>query len=480
LEIRGSREKPVRNLLGLLAIFLIVIGAVNISPSVKALPTTILVSPGDKIQAAIDNAHVNSTILVSPGVYSERLMIYKPLRLTGASRSDTIIDGGGLGTIISVNSSNVEISGFTIRNAMSSEQGIYLSAVSHANITNNIINAVSDGDGVSLDGSNNNTITGNTFSGNLNAVNATNSDYNLVARNIAVSNTIGVQLWNARDNVVANNTLDNGQTGVYTYKGTGNIVVRNSAVKNSEIGVLLISSSGNKIIENSLEINRFGIDIQSSPGNTFYHNNVVSSTLYQVNFVNQGDRASTVWDNGTTNCSSCVTAGNYWDDYKGIDNDGDGIGDTNLPADTVDNYPLMRPYTPLILAVKAFSNVTNGPAPLTVHLIATVLGGISPYNYRWDFGDGATALSANAIHTYPNTGSYKATLVVSESTGASDQDTVTISVTAAPSVKPTSPNPLIIFGPIGGGAAIVAAVSAVFWKRRRSRRQTVLAKRGQR
>jgi parallel beta-helix repeat protein len=473
VEIRGSTGKPVRKLLGLLAIFLFVVAAGNIPASLKAVHTAIQVSPGYNIQTAIDSAPVNGIIHVPPGVYSERLMISKPLHLIGASRSDTVIDGGGLDTVIKVNSSNIEISGFTIRNALSYGQGIYLSGVSHVNITNNIINGVSNGDGVSLDGSNNDTITGNMFSGNLNAINVTNSNDNLVARNIALSNTIGVQLWNAGDNVVANNTFDNGETGINIYKGTGNIVVRNVAVKNTEIGVMLIGSSGNSVLENSLEINRFGIDIQYSPRNTFYHNNLVSSTLYQVNFVNQLDRASTVWDNGTTSCSSCVRAGNYWDDYKGIDPNGDGIGDTNLPADGVDNYPLMRPYTPLALAVRAVSNVVNGTAPLSVHFTASVVGGTAPYAYHWDFGDGATTLSADATHTYSSTGSYTAKLVVSDTAGASDQDMIAISVRVTTPPRAPSSNLILVLAPIGGGAAIVAITSAVLWKMRRSGRRPV-------
>ena len=447
----------MRTALYILVVLLVFEAATNISTPVNGPQSTI-----QKIQTAIDSASVNSTILVSGGTYYENLVVYKPLRLIGASSSDTIIDGGGLGTVIKVNSSNVEISGFTIRNALSYSQGIYLSGVSHVNITSNIINAASDGDGVSLDGSNNNTITGNTFSGNLYAVNATNSKYNLVARNIGASNTVGVQLWNALYNVVANNSFNHGETGLYMYKGTGNLLVRNIAVKNSEIGVDIVNSTGNTIIENSLEINRFGIDMQFSQGNTFYHNNVVSNTLYQVNFVNQQDRAFTVWDNGTASCSSCVKGGNYWDDYKGTDNNRDGIGDTGLPADGVDNYPLMSPYTPLALAARVLYSALNGTAPLTVQLSARVVGGTAPYAYHWDFGDGTTALSANATHTYHSTGSYTAKLAVSDSAGASDQDVVTISVRATPS------NLILIAGSAGGAAAAVAIVTAVFWKRRRS------------
>jgi hypothetical protein len=45
-----------------------------------------------------------------------------------------------------------------------------------------------------------------------------------------------------------------------------------------------------------------------------------------------GDNQNT-WDDGQGE-------GNFWDDYEGFDNDGDGVGDTDLPNLGVDNFPL--------------------------------------------------------------------------------------------------------------------------------------------
>src|SRR5262245_18036673 len=64
-----------------------------------------------------------------------------------------------------------------------------------------------------------------------------------------------------------------------------------------------------------------------------------------------------------------------------------------------------------------------------------------PITYDWDFGDGtAHSTEPNPSHTYGAVGSYRATLTVTDSTGRSGTDDVTVVVgNAAPKVEITSP-----------------------------------------
>ena len=70
------------------------------------------------------------------------------------------------------------------------------------------------------------------------------------------------------------------------------------------------------------------------------YNRVYSNILKQNSDWNAKDAGSkNDWDDGSI--------GNYWDDYNGIDADGDGVGDTpydvDREKDVQDGYPLMSP-----------------------------------------------------------------------------------------------------------------------------------------
>ncbi|RCV64771.1 CASH domain-dontaining protein [Methanophagales archaeon] len=151
------------------------------------------------IQDAVDNARSGSTIKVLSGTYNEHVLITKPLKLIGASRNITIIDGGGTGECVHVTADNVEISGFTIKN---STYGLYLDSSNNCILDNNIICSC----GIHLSSSHNNVISDNEIVENDMGVSLSDSNNNLIYHNNFIDNS-----EQAYDNT-GTNSWDNGPT----------------------------------------------------------------------------------------------------------------------------------------------------------------------------------------------------------------------------------------------------------------------------
>jgi hypothetical protein len=60
--------------------------------------------------------------------------------------------------------------------------------------------------------------------------------------------------------------------------------------------------------------------------------------------------------------------------------------------------------------------------PFTVNFESTTSGGLLPYTFLWDFGDGTTSTLENPTHTYASVGPYDISLTVN------DQDSYTVSI----------------------------------------------------
>ena len=70
------------------------------------------------------------------------------------------------------------------------------------------------------------------------------------------------------------------------------------------------------------------------------------------------------------------------------------------------------------LVVSTSSDKAQGNAPLTVSFTALVSGGVAPYFYRWDYGDGTAAgETQNPNHTFILGGVYSVVLAVVDSRG---------------------------------------------------------------
>ena len=187
--------------------------------------------------------------------------------------------------------------------------------------------------GIRFENCSSNSILRNTIVQNKIGIFGRFSDSNIIAENNITANIAeGVCLnYSSNDNIADNNLIDN-QNGVRLRHASFSIVHGNTMISNTQYGIGLDSSSShNDIHENTIQQSYYGILIFAlCPDNTIYHNNLIDNTD-QANTM-----SSNTWDNG---CE-----GNYWSNYNGVDTDGDGVGNTNIPWEGVDNCPLMNLY----------------------------------------------------------------------------------------------------------------------------------------
>lgn len=162
------------------------------------------------IQEAInDNETLDGhTIFVEGGMYYEHVVANKTISLIGENRSITVIDGNMSGVSVSIWSSNVTVSGFTIRNGDDFGVAVFSdSCLIHNNIiTNNQI------DGVIIVGTDN-MITDNMIANNSAGVNISlGGGNNTISGNIIASNLyVGVSIAyvSSGNKIFHNNFIDN-------------------------------------------------------------------------------------------------------------------------------------------------------------------------------------------------------------------------------------------------------------------------------
>lgn len=191
-------------------------------------------------------------------------------------------------------------------------------------------------------------------------------------KNVTISNIeirefeVGIYLQSSSNNSISGSTLTaNSWWGIFIYRDSNNNTISGNFLTNNVNGISLDNSNHNRIIRNTLMNNENGISFIVSNNNSIYDNNFINNTkqVFDIIWENPGvpwDLSMNIWNNSTT--------GNYWNDYTGIDNNGDGIGDTPqiIGENNQDNYPLMEPieipefpsWTPLLVLSVAVVAVT--------------------------------------------------------------------------------------------------------------------------
>ena len=230
----------------------------------------------------------------------------------------------------------------------------YVALVSCTRITVQNLNLANNWQGIVLSHTTDSTITKNHITDSYFGIRLEYSSKNRITGNHIANNQDGISLYDSSNNKIAENYITNNEDGIDIYASSNlNTVSGNTVTANNGHGIYFGESTANTVSRNNITNNPIGILFWLSSYNSIHHNN----------FINNPDH---VFTNGPINSWFIGSEGNYWDDYTGVDNDGDGIGDTPYFIDpgNEDSYPLINiipefpSWTPMLLILILFTVAT--------------------------------------------------------------------------------------------------------------------------
>jgi nitrous oxidase accessory protein len=368
------------------------------------------VAAGDSLQARLDAAPRGSTVVVDGGIHRGPIVVRGPLEIVGMNGA--IIDGGGTGSVVTLEGDGVRFRGFTVRN-------------SGRQVTEEAAGISASGSGHRIDG---NVVVDVYFGIHVEG----GSGYAIQANRIAPGERHGarpghgISLWHVRDSQVLRNHITQARDGIYlsftdrvlvdgnqigrcryglhsmyseraefsnnTVVGnllgaalmmSDRLVLRRNRIERhrdgaAAYGVLLKDIGDLLAVDNDVSANRVGVYAEGVPTGATrearFAGNVIAGN--DVGLALQSNAALTMSANRIAENLTDVRAlgrqlspamrwsvegrGNSWSQYRGYDADGDGLGDLPHRVDdameaVVRRHPSAQAflYTPAHLAIDA-------------------------------------------------------------------------------------------------------------------------------
>ena len=390
-----------------------------------------------ELATAVSNATPGDTIEVTGGVYQGALVIDKPLTIRG--KEWPVIDGENKGTVVSIVAPNVTLQGVVIKNSgqsLANENsgisveaeyaliegnhfedtlfGIYTRKAHNTIIRNNTISSKDletqrRGDPIRIWYSNDVTLENNKIDKGRDVV-LWYSERLTVQNNEVSNGRYGLHFMYCDDATIEYNRLYNNSVGAFMMYSRRVHIQNNTIASNrgpSGFGIGLKDMDDAIITDNLILDNRVGVHLDTSPrevdsigrfnGNVFAYNDIgvqmMPSVRHNEFFDNsfvENEEQMAISGGGAQgdNWWTVNDSGNYWSDYAGYDDDGDGLGEMAYRSDRLfENMMEKQPQLRLFLyspatnaiefAAKAFPLVKPQPKlvderPLTAPIIPTM------------------------------------------------------------------------------------------------------------
>ena len=349
------------------------------------------------INQILAQAADGDTLRLSPGVYTETLVLDRPVTIDGLGQAT--IDGQGEGSVITVTGPGVTVRGLTVIGSGSDhdgiDSGIQLTKTAHAPVVeDNVLlgnlygidihgakdsivrrnriegrqdqrmnergngvyvwNApgavVEDNDirygrdGIFVNSSKKNTFTGNLFRDLRFAVHYMYADNSVVSDNVSIGNDLGYAVMFTTNVTVANNvSIGDREHGVMLNYANRSVITGNVVRGAKEKCSFLYNSNRNEFTGNWFEGCGIGIHFSAGSQDNRIVGNAFVGNRTQVKYV------STKWDEWSEDGQ-----GNYWSDFAAFDVDGNGIADAPYrPNDSMDHVLWTQPAAKLLLGSPA-------------------------------------------------------------------------------------------------------------------------------